>query len=328
MTNNQGVYNNEILDPGTLEGTGLFLPDDNTGLITINTGDLGTVDISETIGVFTNPETGITKKVTFPGVCAHTPLNFGLGSGTFYYFDINGTLVERGIIEVGSFIREHVMLGITSDNGTVITGASSYSFITRQSGSVAWHEILNSFQIVKRSGLVVGPNGANLRMDQSAGIAIVPSANNRVSVKNPHVNTYSAIVGGPSQLIFELWRSDGVNGETLQLANSAIQAGVYDDGTAISTDTGPQGTILPNEWVVHHVFFVQDFGVLAIQYGQDVFLNIAEATAGVVSFPYETLPSFTSVLPICALLVRGASADLSLTTDAVFRPTDRIGNFR
>jgi len=327
MTINQGIYNNEILDPGMLEATGLYMPDDGTGLITINAGDPATIDISATTGVFTNPETGETKKVEFAGVTAHTPLNFGSNSGTFYYFDINGGLVERNLIEVGSFIRSHVMLGITSDNGTIITGTSSYSLITRQSGSVAWHELLNSVQWVKRSGLVVEPNGANLALNMTAGVAIVASANNRVDVNNPHINTYSAITG-TGNLIFELWRSDGVNGETLQLINTAIQAGVYDDGTAISTDTSPQGVLQPNKWTVHHVFFVQDFGVLAIQYGQSVFDNAVDAVAGVVSSPFETLPSFTSVLPACALLVRGAATDLSTETDGIFRVTDKTGNFR
>jgi len=330
MTINQGQYNNEILDPGQMEDTGLKTPNDGTGLITINTSDPGKIDISATVGIFTNPITGQVKEVDFPGVIGHTPLNFGLGSGTFHYFDDTGALIERGIIEVGTFIREHVMFGITSDNGTIIVATSNYSFITRHSGSVAWHEIMNSFQFVRRSGLIVEANGSNLVMNQTAGEAVLVSINNRDSatgLTNPHVKDFDAITG-TSNLIFELWRSDGTNGETLQIANTAIQAGVYDDGTAIASDTGPQGTLLPNKWTAHHVFFVADFGILGIQYGQTVSDNVTDAISNIISSPFETLPSFTSTLPVAALLVRGATADLSLSTDAVFRPTTKVGDFR
>ena len=327
MTNNQGVYNNEILDPGQLEGTGLKTPNDGTGLITINTSDSGKVDISATVGIFTDPITGQVKEVDFPGVIAHTPLNFGVGSGTFYYFDDTGALIERSIIEVGSFIRSHVMFGITADDGISIVLLSNYSFITRHSGSNLLHEVMNSFRFVRRSGLIVEPNGSNLVMNQTSGVAVLVSINNRESLTNPHIKNFDAITG-TSNLIFELWRSDGTNGETLQIVNTAIQVGVYDDGTAIASDTVPQGVLQPNKWTAHRVFFVADFGILGIQYGQTVSDSADDAVADIISSSFETLPSFTSTLPICVLLVRGATTDLSLTTDAIFRPTDNVGNFR
>lgn len=330
MTNNQGVYNNEILDPGQLEDTGLKTPNDGTGLITINSGDSGKVDISATVGIFTNATTGRVKEVIFPGVTAHTPLNFGVGSGTFYYFDDTGALIERGVIEVGDFIERHAMFGITADDGTSIVLLSNYSFITRHSGSILLHEIMNSLRFVRRSGLIVGANGSNLVMNQTEGVAVLVSINNRdpaTGLTNPHIKSFDAITG-TSNLLFELWRSDGTNGETLQIANTAIQAGVYDDGTAISSDTSPQGTLQPNKWTAHHIFFVADFGILGIQYGQTVSDNAVDAVANIISQSFETLPSFTSTLPIAVLLVRGATTDLSLVTDAIFRPTDNVGNFR
>ena len=328
MTMNLGMYNNGILNPAELEATGLKTPNDGTGLITINSGDAATVDISATTGVFTDLSAGTVNEVAFDGVTAHTPMNFGAGSATYYYFDNTGSLVERSKIEVGAFIRSHCMLCISSDNGTIITGVSSYSLVTRQGGSTELQEVQNSFRAIRRSGLIAQPNGANLVLNQTAGIAIIPSINSRIDINNPHIGTFAAITGTGNS-IFELWRSDGVNGETLQFSNTAIQAGVYDDGTAIASDTSPQGTLLANKGVVHKLFFIADFGVLGIQYGQDVFNSLDEAIAGVLSFPYEILSAFTSTIPAAALLVRGGATALNETgVDAAFRPTDIIGSFR
>lgn len=321
---NQGIFNNEILDPGTLEPTGLQDPTVG-GFVTINAGDPATVDITSVIGVFTNAQTGITKEVLFPGVTAHTPANFGTGSPTFYYFDDTGTLVERSVIEVSPFINDHCMLGISTDDSGAISGATSYSFITRQAGSVAFHNFMNSVQHIRRSGLNAQANGANLKLDLTSGVSIVPSINNRTDLKNPHIGTFTGTIG---QIFFETWRSDGTNGETLQLINSDVQTGVYDDGTAIASDSSPQGLVQSNKWVAHHVLFIADFNTLAIQYGQDIFQSQEDAIDGIISEFYETLPGLSSTLPIASLVMRGAASDLSSSSDAVFRPSDRVGNFR
>lgn len=326
MTMNLGMYNNGILNPGEVEATGLKTPNDGTGLVTINGGDAATVDISATIGIFVDRSAGTVTEVAFPGVTAHTPLNFGAGSGTYYYFDSTGSLVERSVIEVGAFTRSHCMLGISSDNGTIITGVTSYSLVTRYGGSMALHDVLNFFRAIRRSGLVTQPNGANLVLNQTAGIAMIPSINNRISLTNPHIGTFTAITGTSTSL-FEGWRSDGTNGETLQFSNTAIQAGVYDDGTAIASDTSPQGILLANKWAVHKLFFVADFEVMAIQYGQDVFNSLAEAITGVLANPYEIIPAFRSTIPAAALLVRGGATALNDVGHGAFRPTDIIGSF-
>lgn len=325
MTINQGIYNSEVLDPGMLTPTGLKDPTSG-GFITINGSNPAAVDISAgAIGVFTNPATGEVKEVPFAAVTNHTPANLGTGSPTFYYFDDTGTLVERSVIETGSFIRDHCMLGISTDDSGAVTGATSYSLITRQSGSAAWHEVLNSFQLVRRSGLQVGPNGTNLKIDLSAGIAIIPSINNRTSITNPHIGSFT---GSTAQVFFETWRSDGQNGETLQLINSDVQAGVFDDGTAVLSDTSPQGTVAANNWVAHHVLFIADFNILAIQYGQKTFSTKTGAVDGIISDFFDTLPGLSSTLPLATIVMRGAASDLSNTGDAVFRLTDRVGNFR
>lgn len=300
--------------------TGLKDPSDGTGLVSINI-DPAKLDISATTGVFTDVENLTITEVSFAGVSAHTPLNFGTGSPTFYYFDNTGTLVERSIIEVGEFSRNHPMLGISTDDSGAITGATSYSLVSRLSGSGALHDIMNSTQFVRRSGMFVSDGGitaSRLAVDMSAGACLIPSIQSRTNVVDPHSGVFTAITGG---LIFETWRSDGTNGETLILQNSGVLIGVYDDGTAISTDTTPQGTLLPNRWAVHHILFIADFGILAVQYGQIAYNSESEAIEGIRGDFYETLPGLSSTIPLGVLVVGGSGATVSS------RATTRTGDF-
>lgn len=317
-----GNWNNNLLNPAFFHPTGLSNPTDGTGLVTVNGGDPLKVDISATTGTFVNEETGAAATAPFNGVVAHTPLNVGSGMPTFLNFDVGGNITESTTID-WDFLANNAMLGLATENGVGGLNVSNLSAVTRHSGSLSWHQQQSAIGSIKMSGGLVTANGANLFLDMDEGEFFSISSNSRNSVALPHTITLASITNGS---MFEAWRSDGLNGQTIGLTATGIEAGIYDDGTATGAQR-PQGTLLSNEWTVIRVYRLIGSDNLAIVYGQSKYSTEEDAIIGIASSPFTPLAGTANLIPRAAIVLRGAATDLTNLSDALIREVSKFGEF-
>jgi hypothetical protein len=191
---------------------------------------------------------------------------------TWWLLDSAGTVIQQAVKPDPVQRRTHLLLGVTSQiGGTVVVDQSLPVILQGQAAQlVDLMEALGPFSI---SGNLVTANGANLRINQSAGTIFNRAFGHYVAgvlTNNPHISTTQAQT--PADFVY-VTQTTTVAGALTNL----IDAANYDVGGVV-TPIGGGG----NTTTIHRVYLFPNNDPqrqLIIQYGQTTHASLAAATA-------------------------------------------------
>ena len=283
------------------------------GFVSVNASDPLAIDISGYRAQFLAPGTSNIVVRDYPdkiGVSVPAVVGDLL---FFVYVDINGDVSFTPQEQSGSFYREHIEVGIITVDDTA-TFVNSVSSNTRAS-------VKNALMFFTDHAVAIGPTstatgnrapvtgsvGRN-SVDIGEGEYFGHALNARDDEESPNTRVTAAILGG-SQFMFQVWNLSG-GGSSLNTGLD-IPAGVYDDGTAISSDTEPQGVVGEFEWVNHRLHHVVDTNILAIQFGQFKYTSKLAAQIGLRTENYLITNLYKGNAPKGVITMRGGSTGFS-----------------
>ena len=280
------------------------------------------------IDSITNPKDPTLTEFFFAGQAAITPEFAAAGAPvSFIYMDDTGTIIQKPVLQFGEFLRSHVGVAIISHEGsTTITDISGFTPVAIQNMANVFADLtfaLGAINCTPNCNLITGSPGT-LKLLKSEGDWYFFAISARDNIANANFVNSPALTE-PTLLV--AWTStDEPNGHIQPLA--AVPAGVYDDGTAVSTDALPQGTLLNNQWINTRIFHLTDSNRLLVQIGEVVYNQAQLARDAVRVEQFTELALTRGTTPIATLTMRGGASDLSLIGDAIFAQSTKVGDFQ
>lgn len=297
-------------------GTGIY----GGGHITINSGDSTKIDISAGEGVivdnYTNPGVPEVVRIKWQDMAA-VDVEFLLTSFTSYIaIDRGGNVVQFAGAITAENRRDFIVLGILAHtNNVVVETASDFP----PPGYDIPHMLVDmgdSIGIINRSGNQFGPNGANLKVNKSAGESFRIGQNWQNSSKVPNI-TIDAAQSAPT--MFFSYR-DGKGGWAPPTFSDEVDPGKYDNGS------GTLATVAGGQWTIQRLFYEPIGGDIIIAYGQFLYNSAAEAEAAIFGEQFIKNPILNDTALRGFLIVKGNATNLSSSINAKFIAADKFGS--
>ena len=309
---------NILLTKSGLTGNELMLKSLSSGLISggsisINS-DVTKFDVSAGRAVIIDDWTNINNPIVYDiSWSAQTGITTTyLTSSTLTHISISntGTVLQFPSEETNSQRRDSVMIGQLDHPS--LTGISTVNAQVDlfTSPISQFRDLINSFKYIN-IGISVSVNGSNLNINKSAGSLFGQGINFQTNPKDPHVKTFTAVTSQS----FSYFTQTG--GTVISSVN--IDPLNYDLNGTITTITGT--TTASNQRI-----YLQSNGNVSIQYGQQIYSNLAEAIAGIQSenfIEYENLASDAILLNI--LSIQKNCTILNNTSIAKFLNVSKFG---
>jgi hypothetical protein len=161
------------------------------------------------------------------------------------------------------------------------------------------------------SGLRAAANGSNLSIDITAGTMHQEGINWHTDPQSPSVKTFSA--NTLATFNHSLTSTIGISATVLDVDN-------FDNGFAITEITG-SGARSTNMRV-----YLFNSGFVTVQYGQQIYSNLAAAEAAIISEPFVVEPfTLSNALLIAVISVRSDATDLTDLAQAQFFSASKFG---
>lgn len=171
------------------------------------------------------------------------------------------------------------------------------------------------------SGVVFQTNGANLKLNVTAGVTFSIGINKDKIKNSNYVN--SVAVGATT--FFHTWQ-DGSGGFNL-FETDELDPNNYDDGTGGAL--APSGTILPNKWQLMRVFIfpVEDprLSVVIIHYGTDTF-GTSEEALNDLGIDFISNPALDNAVHRANIAVIRGATDLTDPSQAIISTVGKFGH--
>lgn len=336
----RNLLNVPQVDPGRrVVGTGLYWG----GHVTINGGDDTQFDISQGGAVFSDqyatPETGPSFKVEFAAIAGTTAGLIGSsrltyigirrdnvapagGSATAITVTINGTagqtayLVQSPVDFTTEEARDIVRLALLFHPGAAIVLVQPLPSMVIDATQTL-RDLLSVFGTLNVSGNEISANGANLKIDVTAGVQLRAGAG-YADTEAGRKNINFAPQDARTQATFQYVYRDGSGGYTYSADATDIDPDAYDDGTGVLSG------VPANRWSVQRVWGFTS-GNLRVAYDQATYATETAALASLTSATFVYDPSLDQGALIGFIIVRGGASDLSDAGDALFRNATRFG---
>jgi hypothetical protein len=230
---------------------------------------------------------------------------------TWWLLDSAGAVVQQATKPTNEQRRTHLVLGVTALVGGVIVDDQSLPVILPQQANqlVDLMDALGPFIV---SGNAITANGANLKINQSAGTIFSRAFNHYdgpTLTNNPHVKT--TLAQTPAQFRYAT-QSTSVFGGTV----TDIDVAHYDAAGVITPIGGGA-----NSSTIHRVWMFATNTApeqMVVQYGQTVYASLAAAVDQIGSSGYTVNPILPGLGALVAYVVATRTAtNLSDPTQAV-----------
>lgn len=281
------------------------------GLITINGGDAAKFDISAGHGViidyYTDAENPVLTEVTWTAFTAVTVTDIATTEFTCLSINSGGAIEQKaGASFTESEKRDIIDLGRVShvDNTVINTATSRGRLGFAQSTLLT--DLVVSLGALNSTGNIYSANGANLFLDKSTGTSFGEAVSYDISNKDPHTSV-DAVQVAPTLFTFY---QDGSGGRTL-VELAGIDPDQYDDGS------GTLAAVANNKFTIQRLYLAPAAALTGVEYGQNVYNSLAEASAALFTETHNRLIATTS-LHRGWLIVKKGTTDLTVTANASF----------
>jgi len=320
--------NMTITDDGlgniTFDASGGSLLNDTTGILFGGalSATIGGTTFSVTAGIgqivtqtasISGVVTTVTN-VTWSAVVGAAITNIGTSQFTYVLVNSSGTVIQQTSPFTDSQYKTHIIIGILCH-----INLASVNLVTN-SQNVAYEdphrlvELITAFGPIKKSGLNIGPNGANLRVNRTSGEVFKIGSNYTTDQFEPDIANISAQTPA---LLCRVHR-DGSGGFIFDVNGGSyyndIDPNNYDNGSGTLQSVGG------SKWTIQRLFFFPNNPAdIICYYGTQVYNQFSEARANLEfeTFDEATITAENAVF-LGFLFVRNAATDLSLSTQAAF----------
>lgn len=306
MAGDKGWYK-----PALFESTGIL----DGGALSINAGDNTKFDVSAAIVGSTDYSTNSaspTRSVLSVGpFTAQTVANLAVVATYIGIQMPGGTIVQQSSPYTAAQRRTIAPLGAVVSNGTNLIAVNNLPDVMR-AGINQIQDLLEALGPINRTGNLIGPNGANLQINKSAGVLFKQGSNFQNNEDDPH-NLALAALTAPANIAYRT--STGV-----QAANTnSIDALQYESAPGVLS------AVPNNRFTIQRISLFTS-NLIRIQYGQHVYQTMADAEAALVTESFNTEQNIAENGALrCFLIVEKGATDLSDGAQAKFIPASKFG---
>jgi hypothetical protein len=301
-------------------GNALMLNSLSSGLvygcaITINTGNTALIDITPGFGYVVDNWTNVNYpkvyNVTFTGVTGQSLTYLSSSTQTHLSLSKTGVLLQDNSEETNSQRRDRIMIGqVNHPSFSGINNLNSQIDLV-QSPVFQYRDLMAELVLIN-SGNIISANGANLNINKSSGTLFGQGINFQIDNTNPHRRVISATT--VQQFLYRTM----TGGSSTSVV--AIDPTKYDVGGVITTVGGGSNS------ATNQRVFLYPNGVIVIQYGQTVYVNLAEAISAIQKESFIKFSNVnSSAILIGIISVQKNCTSLNDTTRASFFQTSRFG---
>lgn len=317
--------NADISIPDITELLGALVP---TGMIRGGSVDMNTmnpiaVDIAPFVGYIADatadedsPFVVRVHKDTTTTIVNSNPAN----PITWYFLNKDGTFGQQTTEPTGEDRVAKLQLGFSlQSGGLIIEAQTTHERITQRTGDWArFMESLGSFA-VRGEEMFVSPNGANLKINTSAGKIF----NRAINLFNGPTLEYDRNVNVQDALVAPKFRIGTRDPLSLSGAvTDTIIPGMYDVGGVATAVPNPTGNVTIQR--VYYSPLANPEDRLFVQYGQSVYASIDQAVQAIGTTNYQVNPLLKFTLLIGYIVVTKTATALNNTGQAVILPSERF----
>lgn len=280
--------------PGFFASTGVL----SDGNMTINGSNPSAFDISTVTAYVTdyttNPAAPTIRKVTIP---AQTVVISGAAltrTSNWWFADATGTISAQASRPTNTQRRSLIQLGHTTSTvgtGVIIQIASSIPLLNQPFNQML--DLMYSLGGFSISGNLISANGANLSFNKSAGTMFAAAFSASTQPDDPNV------FNGPAETPVSFRYSTQLAGSFGPLT-TFIDPTKYDNAGTLTSVGGGAGSS-----TIHRVFLFPNSTPgtqIAVQYGQQVYPTLAEATAAAGASRFIICPTFGTTATLIAYI--------------------------
>lgn len=253
---------------GILTGGGLSIGTGGAGVATTFTIAAGTGQIVDnTVNPFTVTPISWTAKTDVATTNILTQLV------TFVAIDSGGNVVQSATDFTPTQQRENIVIGVVVHSNQTTVNAVNQTQVVAYAPGAQVNDLMYGLGLFNVSGNVFSANGANLKLNKSAGSLFRRGSNYTTLTDNPHVTTTGALTQAPLRMQNQTG-AGSASGTDVDVANYDVAGAT----TAISPAT---------RFSILRVFLFQS-NLIAVQRGQATYLSLAEAKAAIQTETYVT----------------------------------------
>lgn len=294
-------------------GTGIL----TGGELTINADD-SKFDIAAGSGLIinnhTDPTNPVVTDVSWSAKTAVVTTYLATNPWSFIGIDSGGNVVQQTSMFTPDQLRDIIVIGkAVHTNNTNIVVAISYK---RQTYNVDLdlRDFIDAFDTFNIEGNIISANGANLKVDKSAGKMYRLGANYPTSKKVPSITDESSA----SQATLGYEYRDGGTGWNASWGATQI------DPTKWDNDSGVLQTVTSGKWTIQPLFIFGKSGRIWIQYGQVEYDTKEDALANRLT-AFSISPHFDDAVLRGWLIVKEDATALNDTAQAEFITAGKFG---
>lgn len=295
---------------GHIWSTGL----ESGGTLSINAGDHTKFDVAAGTGQvidYSVINAPTIKLVSWNAFTAQTTTGLASADITYVLVDNTGALVQINTYPTADQRRTYIFLGeLTHASRTSIAFAITIPDFVQSMGSQVY-DFLDALGPFNVSGNILTPNGANLSFNKSAGQIFFRGYNYPTDIENPHVVTIPSAI--PTTFAYGLQ-----SGTFVSTGNTTLDVTHYDNAGVL--------TVIPmaGQATIQRVYLTPN-NLVIIQYGQNLFNNLAAATAGIATATFVQNPVLTTnAVLIGYIVVQKNCTALNNTATAALLPAPRF----
>jgi hypothetical protein len=284
------------------------------GLVTINV-DTTKFDLSSGRGVliddWTNPDAPVMYNVSWPSSTANTVTYLTATTFSIIGIDVNGDIVQFDDTPTDEDRRKNIILVTLAHTGKTVINTVTPRYNSIASPINQLRDMMVQVRGINR-GISVTPNGANLKLNRSAGSLLAIGIGFLTSAYYPNkvsLNTATAVT-------FQYRTQTGASTANI----TDLLPDVYDVG-GVATTIGGGVNRASNQRV-----YIFPNGNIRIQYGQQYYSSLDEA---VVGLSRETFIEYENIRDggflIGAISVIRSATTLDVATHAIFNKASKFG---
>lgn len=224
---------------------------------------------------------------------------------SYIYIDKNGSVQQSSTTFTDSIFKNNIVIGIVVhlNNTTIDTVINSQN--AGYGDSHRLYELFSTFGPIKRSGLEISANGANLKVNRASGSALLIGCNYTSDQFEPDTKTISAY----SDVKFARIRQNGSGGFTFDNNSGSLYTVIdpnnYDDGD------GTLASVTSTYWTVQRLYlFPSQTDRVLVYYGVAQYASLNDAINAIPteSFIESSFSARDSVFLGYLIVKQGATA--------------------
>lgn len=291
----------------------------DTGLINGGTLSIGTPNTTFTISdgfgyicdPYSDPNDPVLTKVEWTGLTNISVTNISTNLVTFVSINSSGTVIQQTTRWTPAQYRDNIIIGVVVHVDKTIVDAVNQEQAVLLDTNSQLHDLFEGLGFLNINGNIFTPNGANLKLNKSAGVMFAHGANYINDKKNPHNLSLSSLTA----LTFQYRYQGGINGVT----GTDINPNIYDNA-------GVTASVPINKFTIQRIYSFTSNNV-KIQPGQNVYNSLGEAKEAIQLESFVTEQSIKeNGLLRAFLVVKEGTTDLTDTTKVFFLEAGKFGS--